>query len=87
MTMFLEVTSPEYLDRIYDGTHKPTMLSVIVGDEHQRMIPKEKKDYTFEDVFSIRKDAKVRHILHSALDNVMSNRVIGCKTIKEIKML
>ncbi|XP_074323344.1 uncharacterized protein LOC141660273 [Apium graveolens] len=30
------------------------------------------------------KDAKVRHILHSILDSVMSNRDIGCKTAKEI---
>ncbi|KAL8119203.1 hypothetical protein AgCh_016644 [Apium graveolens] len=30
------------------------------------------------------KDAKVRHILHNSLDSVMSNRVIGCKTAKEI---
>ena len=48
------------------------------------MIPKEKKDYTPEDISSINKDAKVKHYLHSALDNAMSNRVIGCKTAKEI---
>ncbi|XP_074351490.1 uncharacterized protein LOC141690603 [Apium graveolens] len=29
-------------------------------------------------------DAKVKHILHSSLDSVMSNRVIGCKIAKEI---
>ena len=33
MTMFLESTDPEYLDRIYDGPHMPTKLSVAVGDE------------------------------------------------------
>ncbi|KAL8131363.1 hypothetical protein AgCh_007335 [Apium graveolens] len=37
-----------------------------------------------EDISSIAKDAKVRHLLHSAIDNVMSNRVINCKTAKEI---
>ena len=82
--MFLESTDPEYLDRIYDGPHMPTKLSVAVGDEPQKMIPKEKKDYTPEDISSISKDAKVKHLLHSALDNAMSNRVIGCKTAKEI---
>ncbi|XP_063947536.1 uncharacterized protein LOC135152041 [Daucus carota subsp. sativus] len=82
--MFLESTDPEYLDRIYDGPHMPTKLSVVVGDERQKMIPKEKKDYTPEDILSISKDAKVKHLLHSALDNAMSNRVIGCKTAKEI---
>ena len=84
MTMFLEATDPEYLDRISDGPHMPTKLSVAVGDEKQVLIPKEKKDYTPEDISSMSKDAKVKHLLHSALDNVMSNRVIGCKTAKEI---
>ncbi|KAK1379814.1 hypothetical protein POM88_026558 [Heracleum sosnowskyi] len=84
MTMFLEATDPEYLDRIYDGPHKPTKLSPVVAGEKQQTIPKEKKDLTPEDISSIAKDAKVRHLLHSALYNVMSNRVIGCKTAKEI---
>ena len=59
-------------------------LSVAVGDQPKKMIPKEKKDNTPEDISIISKHAKVRHLLHSALDNVMSNRVIGCKTSKEI---
>ena len=45
---------------------------------------KEKKDYTPEDISSISKDVKVRYLLHSTLDNVISNRVIGCKTAKKI---
>ncbi|KAK1383847.1 hypothetical protein POM88_021582 [Heracleum sosnowskyi] len=84
MTMFLEATDPEYLDRINDGPHMPTKLSPIVDGQEQKTVPKEKKDMTPEDISSIAKDAKVRHLLHSALDNVMSNRVIGCKTAKEI---
>ncbi|KAK1372291.1 hypothetical protein POM88_028484 [Heracleum sosnowskyi] len=84
MTMFLEATDPEYLDRIYDGPHMPTKLSPVVAGQEQKTVPKEKKDMTPEDISSIAKDAKVRHLLHSALDNVMSNRVIGCKTAKEI---
>ena len=84
MTMFLEATDPEYLDRINNGPHKPTKLSTVVAGEEQKLIPKEKKDLTPEDISSIAKDAKVRHLLHSALDNVMSNRVISCKTAKEI---
>ena len=47
------------------------------------MILKE-KDYTPEYISSISKDAKVRHLLYSALDNIMSNSVIGCKSVKEI---
>ncbi|KAK1399122.1 hypothetical protein POM88_008985 [Heracleum sosnowskyi] len=84
MTMFLEATDPEYLDRINDGPHMPTKLSPVITGQEQKTVPKEKKDLTPEDISSIAKDAKVRHLLHSALDNVMSNRVIGCKTAKEI---
>ncbi|KAL8088992.1 hypothetical protein AgCh_038664 [Apium graveolens] len=47
-------------------------------------IDKDKKDYSSEDISSIMKNAKVRHILHNSLDSVMSNRVFGCKTSKEI---
>ena len=32
MTMFLEATDPEYLDRINEGPHKMTKLSIIVAD-------------------------------------------------------
>ncbi|KAL8104646.1 hypothetical protein AgCh_028756 [Apium graveolens] len=84
MTMFLEATDPEYLDRINEGPHKPTKLSVVVADQPAKTVPKEKSEYTAEDISSIAKDAKVRHLLHSAIDNVMSNRVINCKTAKEI---
>ncbi|KAL8127829.1 hypothetical protein AgCh_014672 [Apium graveolens] len=84
MTMFLEATDPEYLDRIKEGPHKPTKLAVAVAGEAAKTVPKERGDYTAEDIASIAKDAKVRHLLHSAIDNVMSNRVINCKTAKEI---
>ncbi|KAL8111815.1 hypothetical protein AgCh_019494 [Apium graveolens] len=84
MTMFLEATDPEYLDRIKEGPHKPTKLAVAVAGEAAKTVPKEKSDYTAKDIASIAKDAKVRHLLHSAIDNVMSNRVINCKTAKEI---
>ncbi|KAL8097413.1 hypothetical protein AgCh_030516 [Apium graveolens] len=84
MTMFLEATDPEYLDRIKEGPHKPTKLAVAVAGEAAKTVPKDKSDYTAEDITSIAKDAKVRHLLHSAIDNVISNRVINCKTAKEI---
>ncbi|KAL8093077.1 hypothetical protein AgCh_035094 [Apium graveolens] len=84
MTMFLEATDPEYLNRIKEGAHKPTKLAVAVAGEAVKTVPKEKSDYTAEDIASIANDAKVRHLLYSAIDNVMSNRVINCKTAKEI---
>ena len=49
MIIFLDSVDPEYLDRIYDGPHKPTKLYVVVGEEQQRMISKDKKDYNRED--------------------------------------
>ena len=75
MMMFLEATDLEYLDRINDGPHKPTRLIAGVGGVKEQYVPKERKDYTQEEISSIANDAKVRHLLHSALDNVISNRV------------
>ncbi|KAL8147964.1 hypothetical protein AgCh_005335 [Apium graveolens] len=69
---------------INEEPYKPTKLSVAVADQPAKTIPKERGEYTPEDISSIAKDARVRHLLHSAIDNVMSNRVIGCKTAKEI---
>ncbi|KAL8098729.1 hypothetical protein AgCh_031462 [Apium graveolens] len=69
---------------INEGPHKPTKLSVIVADQPAKTILKEKGEYTAEDISSIAKDARVRHLLHSVIDNVMSNMVINCKTSKKI---
>lgn len=82
MTMFLEVIDPEYLNKIYDGPHKPTQLAIAFGGTPDKVILKEKKDCTYEDQATMMKDAKVRNLLHSSLDNVISNRVIGCNCIR-----
>ena len=50
------------------------------------MVPNEKKDYTPKDISSISKDAKVRHLLHCAIDNVMSNMVIIARLSKKFRM-
>ena len=42
-----------YFKRIFQynpNTHMPTKLSVAVGYEPQKMIPKKKKDYTPKDI-------------------------------------
>ena len=44
MTMFLEATDPEYLDRINEGPHNPTKLAIAVVDEAAKSVPKEKSD-------------------------------------------
>lgn len=49
------------------------------------MIPNKKRDHTPEGISSTSKDAKVWYLLHSGLDNVISNRVIGYKFTKEIR--
>jgi len=50
MAMFLEATDPEYLDRINEGPHMPTKLSVEVAGQPAKSVPKEKSDYTAEDI-------------------------------------
>ena len=45
VAMFLEATDPGYLDIIYEGPHKPTKLSVAVGNEPHKMIPKKKRTH------------------------------------------
>ena len=84
MAMCLEATYLEYLNIIYDGPHRPMKVAILLVGERKKMIDKDGKDYSPEDISSIMKDAKVRHIMHSSLDSVMSNRGIGCKITKEI---
>ncbi|KAL8146548.1 hypothetical protein AgCh_004323 [Apium graveolens] len=69
MTMFLEPTDPEYLDRIKEGPHKPTKFAVAIAGEAAKTVPKEKSDYTAEDIASIAKDAKM-----SGTDIIKKNR-------------
>ena len=45
---------------------------------------KEKSEWSSEDKTEVLKGVKVKTILHNILDHVMSNRVIACKTAKEI---
>ena len=86
--MFLEANDPEFLDRINDGPHEPKKLvlaAVVDGitvPEHY--VAKDKFEWTPEEKADVLKDAKVKNILHNSLDEVLSNRVITCKTAKEI---
>ena len=86
--MFLEATDPDFLDRINDGPHEPKKLvSAAVVDgitvpEHY--VAKDKFEWTSEEKADVLKDTKVKNILHNSLDDVLSNRVITCKTSKEI---
>ncbi|KAL8108004.1 hypothetical protein AgCh_024432 [Apium graveolens] len=76
-----------YLPRaVFSHGHVYIGISRVIRLEDQpaQTVPKDKSQYTAEDISSIAKDAKVRHLLHSAIDNVMSNRVINSKSAKEI---
>ena len=88
MLMFLEATDPDYIDRINDGPHEPRKLvpsAVVDGVEiPEHYVAKDKFEWTAEEKADVLKDAKVRNILHNSLDEVLSNRVITCKTAKEI---
>ncbi|XP_074346295.1 uncharacterized protein LOC141685072 [Apium graveolens] len=48
----------------------------------EHYIRKEKSEWSELKKASMLEDAKIRNILHNSLDNIMSNRVIACKTAK-----
>ncbi|XP_074355886.1 uncharacterized protein LOC141695546 [Apium graveolens] len=50
----------------------------------EHYVRKERSKWLDPEKASMLKGAKVRNIMRNSLDNVMSNRVIACKTLKEI---
>ena len=86
--MFLEATDPDFLDRIYDGPHEPKKLvpaAVVDGTTFpEHYVARDKFEWTQEEKADLLKDAKVKNILRDNPDPVLSNRVITCKTAKEI---
>lgn len=62
----------------------PTKLISIIPIFPEHYIIREKKEWTPEEKLEVLKDSNVRNILHSSLDYVLSNRMISCKTVKEI---
>ena len=84
MLMYLEATDPSYLDRINEGPYIPKRLVSQTETVPEHYVPKVKSEYSQEEKAEILKEAKVKNILHNSLDAVMSNRVIACKTAKEI---
>ena len=82
--MYFEATNPDFIDRITDGPHVPKKLVPREGTIPEHYVGKLKTEITQEEKLEIPKDAKVKNILHNSLDAIMSNRVIACKTSKEI---
>ena len=84
MLMYLEASDPDYIDMINDGPYLPRKIVPQTATEPEQFIIKEKSEWSPEDKIEALKDVKVKTILHNILDHVMSNRVIACRTAKEI---
>ncbi|XP_074337401.1 uncharacterized protein LOC141674590 [Apium graveolens] len=56
----------------------------MTADAPEHYVRKEISKWSDPEKAAMLKDAKVRNILHNSLDNIMSNRVIVCKIVKEI---
>ncbi|KAK1364807.1 hypothetical protein POM88_040368 [Heracleum sosnowskyi] len=84
MLMYLEAMDPDYLDRIRDGPYVPTRIVAQTDTVPEHYMVKVKSEWTPEEKVDVLRDAKIKNILHNSLDAVMSNRVIACKSSKEI---
>ncbi|XP_074342657.1 uncharacterized protein LOC141680289 [Apium graveolens] len=84
MLMFLEAIDDAYVEIIKYGPPYPMKYVPMLPDVHEHYTRKEKSKWSDAEKALMLKDAKVRNILHNSLDNVMFNRVIACKTVKEI---
>lgn len=84
MLMYLETADPDFIDRITNGPHVPKKRVPQEGTTLEHYLDKMKAEMTQEEKLEVLKDATVKNILHNSLDVVMSNRVIACKTSKEI---
>ncbi|XP_074337154.1 uncharacterized protein LOC141674326 [Apium graveolens] len=84
MLMFLESIDDSYIDIINDGPPYPEKVVPMTPTVPEHYIRKEKSEWSDVEKAAMLKDTKVRNILHISLDNVMSNRVIACKTSNAI---
>ncbi|KAK1359193.1 hypothetical protein POM88_043667 [Heracleum sosnowskyi] len=84
MLMYLEAMDPDYLDRIRDGPYIPTRIVERTDTIPEHYVVKAKSEWTPEEKAHVLMEPKIKNILHSSLDAVMSNRVIACKSSKEI---
>ncbi|KAK1388396.1 hypothetical protein POM88_016574 [Heracleum sosnowskyi] len=84
MLMYLEAMDPDYLDRIRDGPYIPTRIVERTDTVPEHYVVKAKSEWTPEEKAHVLREPKIKNILHSSLDAVMSNRVIACKSSKEI---
>ncbi|XP_074343080.1 uncharacterized protein LOC141680883 [Apium graveolens] len=84
MLIFLEAIDDAYGDIIKTGPPYPMETVAMTPDVPEHYIRKEKSKCSDPEKASMLKDTKVRNFLHNSLDNMMSNKVIACKTVKDI---
>ncbi|KAK1369394.1 hypothetical protein POM88_035486 [Heracleum sosnowskyi] len=84
MLMYLEAMDPDYLDRIRDGPYVPTRIIERTDTVPEHYVVKAKSDWTLEEKAHVLREPKIKNILHNSLDAIMSNRLIACKSAKEI---
>ncbi|KAK1374041.1 hypothetical protein POM88_030234 [Heracleum sosnowskyi] len=84
MLMYLEAMDPDYLDRIHNGPYVPTRFVERTDTVPEHYVVKAKSEWTPEEKAHVLREPKIKNILHNSLDAVMSNRVIACKSVKEI---
>ncbi|KAK1369636.1 hypothetical protein POM88_035728 [Heracleum sosnowskyi] len=84
MLMYLEAMDLDYLDRIRDGPYIPTKFVERTDTVPEHYVVKAKSEWTPEEKAHVLREPKIQNILQSSLDAVMSNRVIACKSSKEI---
>ncbi|KAL8098276.1 hypothetical protein AgCh_031153 [Apium graveolens] len=84
MLMFLEAIDDAYVEIIKIVPLYPMKTIAMTVDAPGHYIRKERSKWSDLEKDAMLKDAKVRNILYNSLENVMSNRVIACKTAKEI---
>ncbi|XP_074374687.1 uncharacterized protein LOC141715103 [Apium graveolens] len=84
MLMYLKSIDDSYVEITNDGPPYPTKVVAITPTVPEHYIRKENFEWSDVEKAAMLKDSKVRNILHNSLDNVMSNRVIACKSAKPI---
>ncbi|XP_074337357.1 uncharacterized protein LOC141674325 [Apium graveolens] len=84
MLIFLEAIDNAYVDIINHGPSYPEKVVPMTTTIPELYIRKEKSELSDPENEVMLNDAKFRNILHNSLDDVMSNRMISCKTAKAI---
>ena len=85
--IFLEGIDCDYLDKIHDEPFVTRKLipAIMIDEitEPGHYVLRNKSEWSKEEKAEALKDANIRNILHNAIDFIMSNEMITCKTFTE----